>query len=119
MVMDHGAVIADDTAGALKGSLAGDRVTLTFESASDAATAAARIGGEVDRVDARVVAVTAPGGDRALPRYIRTLSDAGLEVVAATHRQPTLDDVFLALTGRSLREEAAATAAPALETVDA
>ncbi len=119
MVMDHGAVIADDTAGALKGSLAGDRVTLTFDSPSDAATAAARIGGEVDGVDARVVAVTAPGGDRALPRYIRSLSDAGLEVVAATHRQPTLDDVFLALTGRSLREEAAAAEAPAPETVAA
>ncbi|WP_344295128.1 ATP-binding cassette domain-containing protein [Agromyces neolithicus] len=111
MVMDHGAVIADDTADALKGSLAGDRVTLTFDTASDAATAAARIGGEVsaeEGADARVVAVTAPGGDRALPRYIRSLADAGLEVVAATHRQPTLDDVFLALTGRSLREEAAA-----------
>jgi len=105
MVMDHGAVIADDTAWALKESLAGDRVTLTFASATDAAAAAARIGGEADGA---VVTVTAPGGDRALPRHIRELSDAGLEVVAATHRQPTLDDVFLALTGRSLREEAAA-----------
>jgi ABC-2 type transport system ATP-binding protein len=118
MVMDHGAVIADDTAGALKSSLAGDRVTLTFDSPSDAATAAARIDGDVDGADARVVTVTAPGGDRALPRYIRSLSDAGLEVVAATHRRPTLDDVFLALTGRSLREETAA-ASSAPETVAA
>ena len=46
-------------------------------------------------------------------------SDAGLEVVAATHRQPTLDDVFLALTGRSLREEAAAAEASAPESVAA
>ena len=112
MVMDHGAVIADDTAAALKAALAGDRVTLTFNTATDAAAAAARIGGEVDGVDTRVVTVTEPGGDRALPRYIRELGDAGLEVVAATHRQPTLDDVFLALTGRSLREEAA-TSGPA------
>ncbi|UOQ90796.1 ATP-binding cassette domain-containing protein [Agromyces endophyticus] len=107
MVMDHGSVIADDTAIALKQSLAGDRVTLTFDTASDAAAAAARVGGDVDPADARVVTVTAPGGDRALPRYVRGLSDAGLDVVAATHRRPTLDDVFLALTGRSLREEAA------------
>ncbi|MDQ2698005.1 MAG: ABC transporter, partial [Actinomycetota bacterium] len=107
MVMDHGAVIADDTAWALKESLAGDRVTLTFDSATDAAAAAARLEGRVDEADGRVVTVTAPGGDRALPGYIRSLSDAGLDVVAATHRQPTLDDVFLALTGRSLREEAA------------
>ena len=104
MVMDHGAVIADDTAASLKASLAGDRVTLTFTRATDAAAAAARIGGVADDT---VVTVTAPDGDRTLPRYIRELGDAGLQVVAATHRQPTLDDVFLALTGRSLREEAA------------
>ncbi|WP_200941671.1 ATP-binding cassette domain-containing protein [Agromyces sp. Root1464] len=114
MVMDHGQVIADDTAWALKESLAGDRVSLTFETAADASAAAARIGGAAS---GQVVTVTAPGGDRALPRYIRSLGDAGLEVTAATHRQPTLDDVFLALTGRTLREEAAhaeASAEPAL-----
>ena len=105
MVMDHGSVIADDTAWALKSSLAGDRVTLGFDSVTDAAAAASRIGGEIDGV---TVSVTAPGGDRALPRWIRELSDAGLDVTTATHRQPTLDDVFLALTGRSLRDEAAA-----------
>jgi ABC-2 type transport system ATP-binding protein len=104
MVMDHGAVIADDTAHALKESLAGDRVTLSFTTATDAAAAAARIGGAAD---GSVVTITAPGGDRALPRWIRELGDAGLDVVAATHRQPTLDDVFLALTGRSLREDGA------------
>ena len=113
MVMDHGAVIADDTAWALKESLAGDRVTLAFASATDAAAAAARVGGSVDDTagaDRTVVTATVSDGDRALPRWIRELGDAGLEVVAATHRQPTLDDVFLALTGRSLREEAAAAA---------
>jgi ABC-2 type transport system ATP-binding protein len=109
MVMDHGRVIADDTAPALKQQLAGDRVTLEFGSTTDAAAAAARVGGESQ---GSVVTVTAPDGDRALPRWIRDLADDGLHVVAATHRPPTLDDVFLALTGRSLREEGAA-AAPA------
>ncbi|WP_254431327.1 ATP-binding cassette domain-containing protein [Agromyces sp. Marseille-P2726] len=113
MVMDHGSVIADDTARALKSSLAGDRVTLTLGSATDAAAAAARIGGEVAGVGGvggvgdLVVTATADDGARALPRWIRELSDAGIDVVAATHREPTLDDVFLALTGRSLRDEAA------------
>jgi ABC-2 type transport system ATP-binding protein len=104
MVMDHGEVIADDTANALKESLAGDLVTLSFATATDAAAAAARIGGSSDDT---VVSVTTLGGDRAIPRWIRELGEAGLDVTAATHRQPTLDDVFLALTGRSLREEAA------------
>lgn len=123
MVMDHGSVIADDTARALKSSLAGDRVTLTFGSATDAAAAAARIGADVAgvaEVAGPTVTATADDGDRALPRWIRELSDAGLDVVAATHREPTLDDVFLALTGRSLRDEAAAPApAPAREPVAA
>ncbi|GGI45138.1 ABC-2 type transport system ATP-binding protein [Agromyces flavus] len=104
MVMDHGRVIADDTAPALKQQLGGDRVTLAFGSASDAAAAASHVGGEVHGA---VVTVTAPDGDRALPRWIRGLAADGLEVTAATHRAPTLDDVFLALTGRSLREEGA------------
>ncbi len=108
MVMDHGRVIADDTAPALKQQLGGDRVTLTFRSAADAAAAASRVGGTSAGA---VVTVTAPDGDRALPRWIRTLADDGIDVVAATHRSPTLDDVFLALTGRSLREEGAAAAA--------
>ncbi|SFR68392.1 ABC-2 type transport system ATP-binding protein [Agromyces sp. CF514] len=118
MVMDHGTVIADDTADALKSSLAGDRVTLTFDATTDAAAAAARIGGTIVAGDPHVVAVTAQGGDRALPTWIRELDEAGLGVVAATHRQPTLDDVFLALTGRSLREEAAH-AGPADDNADA
>ena len=106
MVMDHGAVIADDTAYALKESLAGDRVTLVVRRRRRMPrprprASAARSTGRCP------CTVTAPGGDRALPRWIRELGDAGLDVVAATHRQPTLDDVFLALTGRSLREEAA------------
>ncbi|MGI9824646.1 ATP-binding cassette domain-containing protein [Agromyces sp. Marseille-Q5079] len=119
MVMDHGAVIADDTATALKASLAGDRVTLSFPSTADAAAAAARVGGELVAGDPRTIALVAQGGDRALPAWIRELDDAGLEVVAATHRQPTLDDVFLALTGRSLREEAAHAEASAPESAEA
>lgn len=117
MVMDHGRVIADDTAGALKESLAGDRLTFGFDRASDASAAAARIGGEVDPADERILVLTVRDGDRALPRRIRELGDAGLEVVSATHRRPTLDDVFLALTGRSLREESAS-AAPAPASAD-
>ncbi|MFK4731549.1 ATP-binding cassette domain-containing protein [Agromyces mediolanus] len=107
MVMDHGRVIADDTAPALKESLAGDRITLGFASPADASAAAARLGGEPDLADPARLVLTEADGARALPRHLRELAGAGLEVVTATHRSPTLDDVFLALTGRSLREESA------------
>jgi ABC-2 type transport system ATP-binding protein len=108
MVMDKGRVIADDTAARLKAELAGDVVTLGFASGSDAATAV----GIVQRLTDRTVRqegeveliVTAPDGESLLPAAIRALDAEGIAVTRATGVPPTLDDVFLALTGRTLRE---------------
>ncbi|MGO4785552.1 ATP-binding cassette domain-containing protein [Cryobacterium sp. W22_MBD10_FK3] len=105
MVMDHGVVIADDTPAALKSRLAGDRITLTFDSAADAVKAARHTGGEAADALVTLSGEAAAAGERAVPQLVRSLDAAGLPPVAVTHRQPTLDDVFLALTGRSLREE--------------
>jgi ABC-2 type transport system ATP-binding protein len=105
LVMDHGIVIADDTPAALKSRLAGDRVTVTFDSAADARAALRHTGGEASGAIVTLTAEAAAAGERAVPRLVRTLDAAGLAPVAITHRQPTLDDVFLNLTGRSLREE--------------
>ena len=55
------------------------------------------------------------GGARRLPGLLRELDRAGVEVAAAEVPRPTLDDVFLALTGRSLREGADPGPAPADE----
>ncbi|QJU54475.1 ATP-binding cassette domain-containing protein [Herbiconiux sp. KACC 21604] len=53
------------------------------------------------------------GGDRVAPELVRRLDQHGLRVTALTLRQPTLDDVFLALTGRSLRDsDSSTTTAP-------
>jgi len=120
MVMDAGRVIADDTASALKSTLAGDLMTLGFESDRDAVAASdiiARVtSAEASAPSPHTIAVTAIGGDRLLPRVLRELDAAGHPAVTATLRQPTLDDVFLALTGRSLREEGEV--APGTETGD-
>jgi ABC-2 type transport system ATP-binding protein len=105
MVMDHGVVIADDTPGALKSRLAGDRITVTFGTAADAGAGARLIGGEATGAVLTLTADAAAAGEHAVPALVRRLDAAGLAPVALTHRQPTLDDVFLTLTGRSLREE--------------
>lgn len=112
MVMDHGRMIADDTASALKTNLAGDVITLGFDSEADADRAAgiARTVIEESTVtpaaqSARVVEVRVDHGERILPVLLGELDRAFLRPVTTTLRQPTLDDVFLALTGRSLREE--------------
>jgi ABC-2 type transport system ATP-binding protein len=108
MVMDKGRVIADDTATALKATLAGDVLTLGFASADEADRAAAVVQAltdrQVRREDAAGVVVTAPDGDTLLPAAVRALDAAGIAVRTATGVPPTLDDVFLALTGRTLRE---------------
>lgn len=107
MVMDKGRVIADDTATRLKANLAGDLLTFGFATTTDAEAAVAVIQRLTDREvrrDEASVVLTAPEGDALLPAAVRALDAAGLSVRTATGVPPTLDDVFLALTGRTLRE---------------
>ncbi len=108
MVMDKGRVIADDTAARLKANLAGDVITLGFADQADADAAVAVVQPLADRGVSRTgeasVTVTAPEGDALLPAMVRALDGAGITVRTATGVPPTLDDVFLALTGRTLRE---------------
>ncbi|MCP2258262.1 ABC-2 type transport system ATP-binding protein [Streptoalloteichus tenebrarius] len=110
VVVDHGRVIADGTAERLKSELTGDHITVTTSTEADAAVArgvAERFSGEVE-VDGTTVRLRVSPATRVLPEYLRTLEAAGVSAVSADVSQPTLDDVFLALTGRSLRDEQAA-----------
>jgi ABC-2 type transport system ATP-binding protein len=125
VVVDHGEVIADDTAENLKADLAGDRVVVTVPAPGPADDDAARLAEVAERVEGfreatrtpdagvgRTVAtleVRAERGDAYLPRLLRAADAAGIAVATAQVHRPTLDDVFLALTGRSLREAGAAT----------
>lgn len=107
MVMDRGRVIADDTAARLKAELAGDVVTLRFEAEEDARRAANVVDSLTAReaeIDGGVLTITAQDGHALLPTAVRALDAEGLVVRSATGVPPTLDDVFLALTGRTLRD---------------
>ena len=137
VVVDHGRIIADDTADRLKADLAGDRVVVTSSapgrlaelarrlSAQDvgggvAACAkvppaeawgaivgtAARPGGPAVTIDGARVEVRVADGPRALPVLLAAAQAEGVPVETAQVHRPTLDDVFLTLTGRSLRETA-------------
>jgi ABC-2 type transport system ATP-binding protein len=107
IVIDQGLVIADDTAATLKAGL-GDRVTLRFGDEHDSGVAAARAahvgpGATVDR-DGATVVVRAPGAHEAAPQLLLDLHARGVPALGVEVARPTLDDVFLQLTGRSLRE---------------
>jgi ABC-2 type transport system ATP-binding protein len=106
VIIDHGRVIADGTASALKQEQAGDRLVVVVPAAQVVA-ACAVLGVGVDARDVEggtELSVPVPAATRALPGALARLRDAGVAVVAASATQPTLDDVFLNLTGRSLRE---------------
>ncbi|HEX8488382.1 MAG TPA: ATP-binding cassette domain-containing protein [Propionibacteriaceae bacterium] len=112
LVIDHGRIIADDTAANLKATLAGDQVSVTVapqEVASAVPVLSAR-GREVS-VGAESLGATVSArferGPQALPWVLQELAGLGVTARAAEVRRPTLDDVFLSLTGRSLRDEGA------------
>ncbi|PDP85476.1 ABC transporter [Glycomyces fuscus] len=116
LVIDHGRVIADGTADELKGRVSGDLVTFTVREEDHARTGAEIAGRTPSAGEAEVV--TAVGrdpevrlrvgrGDAVLPDLLRALDAAGVPLLTVRVQRPTLDDVFLTLTGRSLREEGA------------
>jgi len=115
IVIDHGRVIADDSAARLKSSL-GDLVTMGFADPEHAVLAAGRAAGRrpdaaVQRAGA-VVRVRVAQGSELAPGLVQDLAAAGAPVTRLEVAGPTLDDVFLQLTGRSLREAGAATTEP-------
>ncbi|MCZ2830260.1 ATP-binding cassette domain-containing protein [Modestobacter sp. VKM Ac-2986] len=111
LVIDAGSIVASGTPDELKSDVGGDVLTVTVERAEQAAQVAALMaalpGAEAPQVtDTRVVG-RAPHGGAALVALVRELDAAGVAVAGIESRRPSLDDVFLGLTGRSLREESA------------
>jgi ABC-2 type transport system ATP-binding protein len=107
VVVDHGQVIADDTADALKTKLAGDRLAVTVApgNLSRLAELAEKLPGAREMVAVGdELSVRVADGPAALPALITAAQQGGIPVAAAQVHRPTLDDVFLNLTGRSLRE---------------
>lgn len=110
VVIDHGEIIADDTATALKNRLAGDRITIVVDAVDTERTRTllGLQGSQIsDAPESLGIAVSGrfDQGRQTLPLLLRELDADGIEVLAAEVRVPTLDDVFLSLTGRSLRED--------------
>ncbi|WP_131102758.1 ATP-binding cassette domain-containing protein [Streptomonospora litoralis] len=114
VVVDHGSVVADDSPARLKSAHAGDRILLGFGDAEAADRAARHVAGiaqaAVHRAGTRLE-VRMSGGAGSAPRLLRELGGLGAEPAEVEVRRPSLDDVFLNLTGRSLREDGAAAGA--------
>ena len=106
MIIDRGRIVASDTAENLKAAVSGDLVTLEVadrDRLTDAATALGGIAGSVE-VEDRLVSGRVARAGRAVPGLLRELDRTGIALDAIEVHRPTLDDVFLTLTGRSLRD---------------
>ena len=119
-VIDHGRVIAEGTSDELKAEVGGERLEFTLADAAqgDAARGAlSRLGtgaAQVDR-DGRRLTLPVDGGSAVLVAAIRELDAAGVTVQDVGLRRPTLDDVFLSLTGHAAEEAADNGDAPAAD----
>jgi ABC-2 type transport system ATP-binding protein len=101
-VVDGGRVIANDTPQALKAKLGGTVMELSFEAEQRAVEAHGRLSGHMEGIEREgaMLRLTSNDGARHLIQVLRELDSAGLEPASLAVRDPSLDDVFLALTGR-------------------
>jgi len=114
LIIDHGKIVAEGTPDELKRRISGDLVV--FAVGAEAARARdilAAVPGvrETVRHDGTVRATVERGEEGALP-LMRALDAARIPVASVQIARPTLDDVFLTLTGHSLRDEAPGAGAP-------
>jgi ABC-2 type transport system ATP-binding protein len=110
LIIDHGAIVAEGTPAELKRRVAGDVVTIEVgaEAAEQARAALAGRPGVRDvAVHDGAVRATVERGDADALALLRVLDEAGIAMASIQIAKPTLDDVFLTLTGRSLREASA------------
>ena len=121
VVIDRGRILANGTPDQLKAQVGGDRLQLrlaTPDTASRAAAVVDDLGSDPPQVDAQTGKVTLPIADGVaiLPEVVRRLDASGLALSDLAVRRPTLDDVFLTLTGQTTQSpdpsEAPATGQP-------
>jgi ABC-2 type transport system ATP-binding protein len=114
VVIDHGEVIAAGTSPELKGRVGGDVLEFTVPDRSrvpDAVTAVTKLAEGEPHVDEGTGVISVPvgiNGSEALIQAVRSLDEAGIETSGLGLRRPSLDDVFLALTGHAAEEEESA-----------
>jgi ABC-2 type transport system ATP-binding protein len=110
LIIDRGRIVAEGSPAELKRRVAGDVVTLRLADPAAAGAARAALAGHPAVREAAVtgprVRLTVQDGEAALMGLVRALDGAGVELASLSLARPTLDDVFLTVTGRSLRDAA-------------
>jgi ABC-2 type transport system ATP-binding protein len=109
-IIDSGRLIAQGTADELKAQVGGERVELIVADRSEVPKAVAALtslatAAPVADEENHMVTIQVTGGTLALAKVVRELDTAGVEAQDLALRRPTLDEVFLSLTGHATEEE--------------
>jgi ABC-2 type transport system ATP-binding protein len=110
-VIDQGQVIAEGTSDELKDRVGGERLEVRLESAENAERAVGLLESMADgevAVDGATIRLSVRQRRGSIVEAVRRLSEADIDVDDLAVRRPTLDDVFLALTGHAAEADAAA-----------
>lgn len=102
-IINKGKIASEGQPAALKAALGRESINITLKDTVSAELAESRLRDMFDRtqVDRRTVRLYRANGAEAVPAVVNRLTDASLDVVSLTLTQPTLDDVFLQVTGQS------------------
>jgi ABC-2 type transport system ATP-binding protein len=108
-VIDHGKVIARGTSDALKKEVGGERLEITVENADITKTQeiVSRISTSAIHTDVRTISAPVSTGSVALMEALRALDEAKIHPLDIALKRPSLDDVFLSLTGHVAEETVA------------
>jgi ABC-2 type transport system ATP-binding protein len=109
-VIDHGKVIARGTSDALKKQVGGERLEITVENSDIAKTQeiVSRISTSAIHTDVRTISAPVTTGSIALMDALRSLDEAKIHPLDIALKRPSLDDVFLSLTGHVAEDEVVA-----------
>ena len=107
-IMDHGRILALDTPAALKRSVGAEQI-VTVKASGDGAVLAERLEGEIEEIDrTRVVdggvELHVRGAERLVSRIVTAAESGGFEVADLSVVEPSLETVFIELTGKALRD---------------
>lgn len=107
VVIDHGVIIAEGTAKELKAKVGSDRLDIVLETTDDFSTALGIIDGENIKSyeDDLTISINAKEGVKNLQEVLSKLESNSVKVETISLRRPTLDDVFLTLTGREKADD--------------
>jgi ABC-2 type transport system ATP-binding protein len=107
LVIDYGQIVAEGSPEELKRRISGDVITLSVS--GDPGIAEGLLAGQPSvrdiSLDGRALRLAVERGEEALPGLLRALDGAGIAMESIQLARPSLDDVFLTVTGRSLRDD--------------